>query len=295
MVRPLLSRDIHLGFVVMEMHAGSRSMYDAYDAFSDQIGSALYRAILLQQIRQSNEELQERAAELAEVNAQLEQFAYVASHDLQEPLRMVTSYLQLVEKRYKDKLDADAEEFIGYAVDGAARMKRMINDLLAYSRVTTRGQPLASTNCENSLAQTLSNLEVAIKDNSVLITQDPLPTVMADGTQLMIVFQNLIENAIKFHADRQPHIHISAERKEDEWLFSVQDNGIGIAPEYSERVFAIFSRLHPHTKYPGTGIGLAICKRVLERHGGRIWVESQLGEGTTIFFTLPESIPSRLA
>lgn len=287
MIHPLLSRDIHLGFVLMEMRVGSRSIYEAYDAFSDQIGSALYRAILLQQIRQSNEELQERAAELAKVNAQLEQFAYVASHDLQEPLRMVTSYLQLVEKRYKDQLDADAEEFIGYAVDGAARMKRMINDLLAYSRVTTRGQPLEPTNAENALAHALSNLEVVIKDNNALITQDPLPIVMADGTQLMLVFQNLIENAIKFHADRQPHIHISAEHREDEWLFSVQDNGIGIAPEFSERVFAIFSRLHPHTKYPGTGIGLAICKRVLERHGGRIWFESQLGEGATFYFTIP--------
>jgi signal transduction histidine kinase/DNA-binding LacI/PurR family transcriptional regulator len=298
MIHPLLSRDIHLGFVIMEIHVGSRSMYDAYDDFSDQIGAALYRAILLQQIRQSNEELQERAAELAEVNAQLEQFAYVASHDLQEPLRMVTSYLQLVEKRYKDKLDTDAEEFIGYAVDGAARMKRMINDLLAYSRVTTRGQPLEPTRCEDSLALALSNLEVAIKNSDAVITQDPLPTVMADSTQLMIVFQNLIENAIKFRADRRPHIHISARRQEDEWLLSIQDNGIGIAPEFLERVFAIFSRLHPHTKYPGTGIGLAICKRVTERHGGHIWAESQPGEGTTFFFTIPalsEAIPSRLA
>lgn len=294
MVRPLLSRDIHLGFVVMEMHLGSRSMYDTYDAFSDQIGSALYRAILLQQIRQSNEDLQERATELAEVNAQLEQFAYVASHDLQEPLRMVTSYLQLIEKRYKNKLDTDAEEFIGYAVDGAARMKRMINDLLAYSRVTTRGQPLEPTDCEKSLAQALSNLEVAIKDNNAVITHDALPSVMADSTQLMLVFQNLIENAIKFHADRQPYVHISSERREDEWLISVQDNGIGIPPEFSDRVFAIFSHLHPHTKYPGTGIGLAICKRVLERHGGRIWVESQLGEGTTFFFTIPAFVPSQL-
>jgi len=208
---------------------------------------------------------------------------------------MVTSYLQLVERRYKDKLDADAEEFIGYAVDGAARMKRMINDLLAYSRVTTRGQPLEPTNCEKSLAHALSNLEVNIKDNNAIITQDPLPIVMADNTQLMIVFQNLVENAIKFHAEREPRIHVSAERREDEWLFSVQDNGIGIDPEFTERVFAIFSRLHPHTKYPGTGIGLAICKRVTERHGGRIWLESQPGEGTTVYFTIPAFMPSRLA
>lgn len=286
-IHPLTAHDVHFGFILMEIVPGRQMIYNAYEEMLEQVGLALHRALLQQQIRQSNLEIQRHAAELAEANTQLEQFAYVASHDLQEPLRMVTSYLQLVEKRYRDRLDADANEFIGYAVDGAARMKRMINDLLAYSRVTTRSQPLELTSCEDLLAQTLSNLEVAIRDNNTLITHDLLPTVKADGTQLMTVFQNLIGNAIKFRADKQSHIHISAERRKNEWLFSVQDNGIGIAPEHTERVFAIFSRLHPQSRYPGSGIGLAICKKVIERHGGRIWFESQLGEGTTFFFTIP--------
>jgi light-regulated signal transduction histidine kinase (bacteriophytochrome) len=273
--------------MLMEMVTGQWSMYSTYLALAEQIGSALYRALLQQQIEQSNQDLQRRAAELVEANTQLEQFAYVASHDLQEPLRMVTSYLQLIEKRYKDKLDADGEEFIGFAVDGAMRMKRMIDGLLAYSRVSTRSQPLEPINCEDLLAQTLSNLQVAIQERDALITHDPLPTVMADGTQMMAVFQNLVGNAIKFHAGRQPHIHISAERRKDEWLFSVCDNGIGIAPEHSERIFAIFSRLHTQATYPGTGIGLAICKKVVERHGGRIWVESRPGEGSTFLFSIP--------
>jgi signal transduction histidine kinase len=286
-VHPLTAHDVHFGFILMEIVPGRQMIYNAYEELLEQVGLALHRALLQQQIRQSNQQLQQRAAELAEANTQLEQFAYVASHDLQEPLRMVTSYLQLVEKRYKDRLDADANEFIGYAVDGAARMKRMINDLLAYSRVSTRSRPLELTSCEDLLIQTLSNLEVAIMESSALITHDPLPTVKADSTQLMAVFQNLIGNAIKFHAEKQPRIHVSAERQGKEWLFCVQDNGIGIAPEQTERVFAIFSRLHPAGKYPGSGIGLAICKKVVERHGGRIWFDSQPGEGTTFFFTIP--------
>lgn len=286
-IHPLTAHDVHFGFILMEIVPVRQMIYNAYEELLEQVGLALYRALLQQQIEQSNQQLQQRAAELGEANTQLEQFAYVASHDLQEPLRMVTSYLQLIEKRYKDKLDADAEEFIGYAVDGAARMKRMINDLLAYSRVTTHSQPLELTSCEDLLAQALSNLEIAIRDNNTLITHDPLPAVKVDGTQLLAVFQNLIGNAVKFHADKQSCIHVSAERGRNEWLFSVQDNGIGIAPEHSERIFAIFSRLHPPAKYPGSGIGLAICKKVVERHGGRIWFESQPGEGTTFFFTIP--------
>jgi light-regulated signal transduction histidine kinase (bacteriophytochrome) len=166
-------------------------------------------------------------------------------------------------------------------------MKRMINDLLTYSRVVTKGQALELTDCDQLLNQVLSNLEVAIQENDALITHDPLPTVMADEIQIMGVFQNLISNAMKFHPDRQPHVHISAEHIDGEWRFSVQDNGIGIAPEFAERIFIIFSRLHTQAKYPGTGIGLAICKKVIERHKGRIWVESQLGEGSTFFFSIP--------
>ena len=278
------------GFIVMEISVGRQTtVAGTNDEFIEQISSALYGTLLRQQIEQSNERLALRAVELAEVNDQLEQFTYIVSHDLQEPLRMVASYLQLVEKRYKDKLDRDGEEFIGYAVDGAVRMKRMINDLLTYSRVSTRTSLFELTSCEELLTQVLSNLEIAIKNSDVLITHDPLPTVTANRTQLMAVFQNLIGNAIKFQADRQPHVHISTRREENEWLFSIQDNGIGIAPENAERAFAIFGRLHPVDKYPGNGIGLAICKKIVERHGGRIWFDSQPGEGTTFFFTIPTS------
>jgi signal transduction histidine kinase/DNA-binding LacI/PurR family transcriptional regulator len=287
-IHPLVSRDIHFGFILMEMTAGQWSMYNTYLALAEQIGSALYRTLLQQQIEQSNKDLQRQAAELTEANDQLEQFAYVASHDLQEPLRMITSYLQLVEKRYKGRLDRDAEEFIGYAVDGAARMKRMINDLLAYSRVTSGGQPMELTHCDDVLANAVANLEITIKEGKALITHDPLPIVMGNSTQLAAVFQNLIGNAIKFHGEQQPRIHIAAEQKEDEWLFSIQDNGIGIASEHWEKIFAIFSRLHSQDKYPGSGIGLAICKKVVEQHGGRIWIESHPGNGTTFFFTIPK-------
>lgn len=277
-----------MGLILFEVGPMNSIIYATLQTL---ISGALKGALLFQ-------EHQKMQRELERSNKELEQFASVVSHDLQEPLRMITSYLELLESRYKDKLDSSAEEFITYTVDGAERMKRMINDLLGYSRLTTRGQPLELTNCENPLAQALSNLEIAIKDNNALITHDPLPTVMADSTQLMAVFQNLIGNAIKFHADRQPHVHISAEKRRNEWLFSVRDNGIGIVSEHMEQVFTIFSRLHPQTKYPGSGIGLAICKKVVERHGGRIWFESQPDEGTTFFFTIPtlsEIMTSRLA
>ena len=292
MIRPLGIHSTYFGFVVMDIDIVHLPIpAGAYEEFSDQLGSVLYRALLQQQIERSNKDLQRRAAELAEANAQLEQFAYVASHDLQEPLRMITSYLQLVEKRYKGKLDSDAEEFIEYAVDGAARMKRMINDLLAYSRVTSVGQPLELTHCEDVLANALANLEIAIRDDDALVTYDPLPTVMGNSTQLMALLQNLIGNAIKFRSEQQPCIHISAEQTENEWLFSIRDNGIGIAPEHWEKIFDIFSRLHSRDKYPGSGIGLAICKKVVEQHGGRIWIESQPGSGTTFFFTIPRHSP----
>jgi signal transduction histidine kinase/DNA-binding LacI/PurR family transcriptional regulator len=295
MIRPLVMRDIHFGFIVMAMNAEHWALLaNTFETFPEQIGLALYRVLLQNRIEQSNKKLERRADELAEANAhleeansQLEQFAYFASHDLQEPLRMVTSYLQLLRKRYSDRLDDDAHDFITYAIDGAIRMKQLISDLLIYSRVTTHNQPLELTNCEDLLARVLSDLKIAIEEGDALITHDPLPLVLADGAQLMGVFQNLISNAIKFRADRQPHIHISAEEGEDEWVFSVQDNGIGIEPEYFERIFVVFTRLHTQAKYPGTGIGLAICKKVVERHGGRIWIESQPGEGTTFFFTLP--------
>jgi light-regulated signal transduction histidine kinase (bacteriophytochrome) len=217
----------------------------------------------------------------------LEQFAYVASHDLQEPLRMVSSYTQLLARRYKGKLDADADEFIAFAVDGALRMKRLLNDLLAYSRVSTRGHPLRSISSEAVLDQTLANLQVAITESQATITHDPLPIVLADQTQLLQLFQNLIANALKFRAEQPPEVHISAEARGREWLFSIRDNGIGIDPQFADRIFVIFQRLHNQADYPGTGIGLAICKRIVERHAGRIWVESQPGQGATFYFTLP--------
>lgn len=235
----------------------------------------------------AQQSLEESIAELARSNADLQQFAYVASHDLQEPLRMVASYTQLLARRYKGKLDSDADEFIGYAVDGAIRMQRLINDLLTYSRVTAQDKVFESVDCNGLLEEALSNLRVAVEENRAVVTHDPLPTVMADGGQLGQLFQNLIGNAIKFRGKEPPQVYVSAERRTGEWLFSVRDNGIGVDPQYAERIFVIFQRLHNREEYPGTGIGLALCKKIVERHGGRIWVVSQTGQGTTFHFTLP--------
>jgi PAS domain S-box-containing protein len=237
--------------------------------------------------RLAEERLKKTLKDLARSNKELEQFAYVASHDLQEPLRMVSSYTQLLERRYKDKLDTDANEFIAYAVDGANRMQRLIQDLLVYSRVSSKGKPLTPTDCNAVLGTVRINLSVAIEENNARVTHDELPIVTADDTQLVQVFQNLIGNAIKFHSEEPPRIHVSAEKNKKEWIFSVRDNGKGIDPQYHERIFVIFQRLQGKGEYPGTGIGLAICKRIIERHGGRIWVESEPGEGSTFYFTLP--------
>jgi len=235
----------------------------------------------------AQQSLEESIDELARSNADLQQFAYVASHDLQEPLRMVASYTQLLARRYKGKLDSDADQFIGYAVDGAIRMKRLINDLLTYSRVTAQDKVFELVDCNGLLEEALSNLRVAVEENRAVVTHDPLPTVMADGGQLGQLFQNLIGNAIKFRGKEPPQVYVSAERRTGEWLFSVRDNGIGVDPQYAERIFVIFQRLHNREEYPGTGIGLALCKKIVERHGGRIWVASQTGQGATFHFTLP--------
>jgi PAS domain S-box-containing protein len=242
----------------------------------------------LREYRDHLEELvKERTAELERSNAELQQFAYVASHDLQEPLRMVSSYLQLLKRRYKGQLDADADDFIHFAVDGAERMRALINDLLAYSRVQMQGKPFELTDGEKMLEITLKNLQQAVEENRAEITHDPLPTVLADELQLVQVFQNLIGNAIKFRGDEPPRIHVSAKREGNEWVFSVRDNGIGIEPQYAEKIFGIFQRVYDKVEYPGTGIGLAICKRIVERHGGHIWVGSEPGKGSTFYFTLP--------
>jgi light-regulated signal transduction histidine kinase (bacteriophytochrome) len=226
--------------------------------------------------------------DLERSNKDLEQFAYVASHDLQEPLRMVSSYTQLLAQRYEGQLDEKAKKYIDYAVDGAVRMQRLINDLLTYSRVSTRGKPLEPIDASSVLGETIGNLYAAIQESRAIVTNDDLPTVRADAGQLLQVFQNLIANAIKFHGTDSPRIHVSARDAGHEWIFSVRDNGIGIDPQYKESLFVIFRRLHTRQEYPGTGIGLAVCKRIVERHGGRIWFESEPGKGTTFFFTAPK-------
>ena len=238
--------------------------------------------------KHAEERLKQQAAELARSNADLQQFAYVASHDLQEPLRMVASYTQLLARRYRGKLDQDADDFINFAVDGATRMQQLINDLLAYSRVETRGKEFSPTNCDEVVDLVIGDLSAAIAEAAAVVTRDSLPTVMADASQLGQLFQNLIANAVKYRRDEPPRVHVSAERDDGGWRFAVQDNGIGIDRQYFDRIFVIFQRLHGKGDYPGTGIGLAICKKIVERHGGRIWVESEPGQGTTFYFTIPE-------
>jgi PAS domain S-box-containing protein len=228
-----------------------------------------------------------KVEELNRSNEELGQFAYIASHDLQEPLRMVASYTQLLSRRYKGKLDSDADEFISFAVDGASRMQRLIQDLLAYSRVGTKGSDLLDTSCEEALQQALVNLRGSIEESGALVTHDPLPAVMADEMQLVQLFQNLVGNAIKYQSPGIPRIHISAAMNgEKKWIFSVKDNGLGIDPQYFERIFGMFQRLHKREEFAGTGIGLAICKKIVERHGGSISVESQPGQGSTFRFAL---------
>jgi signal transduction histidine kinase len=246
-------------------------------------------SVELDERRRAEGKLALYANDLARSNAELEQFAYVASHDLQEPLRMVASFTQLLARRYRGKLDENADEFIGFAVDGANRMQQLINDLLAYSRVGTRGKRPAPTDLTEVLKDSEANLHRVIQESEAVITHDPLPVVSGDPVQLMQLFQNLLANAIKFRSGEAPQIHVSAQArgKEKDWLLSVQDNGIGIAQEHQGRIFAIFQRLHGRGDYPGTGIGLAICKKIVERHGGHIWVESAPGRGSTFYFNVP--------
>lgn len=244
-------------------------------------------SVELDERRRAEMKMAQYAEDLKRSNAELEQFAYVASHDLQEPLRMVASFTQLLAKRYQGRLDQDADEFIGFAVDGANRMQVLINDLLAFSRVGTRGKPFAPTDCEAVLNHALANLTTTIQETGALVTHAPLPRVMADEVQLGQLFQNLLANALKFRGQDPLRVHISAQRQGDEWIFSFQDNGIGIATEHQDRIFTIFQRLHRREEFPGTGLGLALCKKIVGRHGGRIWVESAVGRGSTFYFSIP--------
>ncbi|MBU7585487.1 MAG: GAF domain-containing protein [Nostoc sp. TH1S01] len=314
LVVPILIRDGIWGLLIAHQCAHPRH-WNNFETelllqLANQIGIALSQAQLLEQETR-------HVQELARSNSELEQFAYVASHDLQEPLRMVTSYLQLLDRKYSNQLDATADQFINYAVDGARRMQNLINDLLNYSRVTTRGQPFVEVNCAEIVEQAIANLKFAIEDSGAEITYNHLPIIKADPIQLTQVFQNLIGNAIKFRRDIPPRIHIGVFRADEgdggkggqgknyvstplsptpnsplptphEWLFSVSDNGIGLEAQYAERIFVIFQRLHGRSKYPGTGIGLAICKKIIERHGGRIWVESEPSQGSNFYFTIPD-------
>ncbi|MCH7738285.1 MAG: HAMP domain-containing protein, partial [Chloroflexi bacterium] len=287
---PVLARDRTLGLVTVISHNKSHfsaEVVDILDFVVERLGVLVENSILHDESESANQELQLLADALSRSNRELEQFANIASHDLQEPLRMVSSYMQLLESRYKDKLDSDAQEFIGYAVDGAKRMQTQIRDLLAYSRLTTQGTPFDSTDCSEVLNEAIANLSVSIQESNAAITSDALPTVMGDNSQLVSVFQNLIGNAIKYIGDEIPRIHVSAVQSGEDWLFSFSDNGIGIEMQYADRIFLIFQRLHGKDEYDGTGIGLAICKKVVERHGGRIWVESEPDKGSTFYFTLP--------
>ncbi len=237
--------------------------------------------------KQMEEKLRIYSLELERSNKELELFASIAAHDLQEPLRGVSGFAGLLKKRYAGKLDQDGDEFISYIVDGAERMQQLIRDLLDYSRVTTGGKTFTPVDCNNALKAALDNLKIAIDESGAVVTFKPLPVVNADKGQIIRLFQNLIGNAIKYRGGSKPAIAVSAEKQGDEWVFSVADNGIGINAQYYARIFQIFQRLHKRNEYPGTGIGLSICKRIIERHGGRIWVESAPGKGSVFYFTIP--------
>jgi len=270
-----------------------RSVHEKCEHLRDDSGRIVRSVGMVHDItqrRQAEEAMRLAADELRRSNQDLEQFAYVASHDLQEPLRTVTGFVGLLRERYGGKLDARADEYIGMAVDGAERMSQLIRDLLAYSRVGTAGKEPRPAASEDSLRKALANLRISISEQDAGVTRDPLPVVMADATQLVQVFQNLIGNAIKFRRkDVSPQVHVGARRDGGQWVLSVSDNGIGILPDQYDRIFKVFQRLHGRHEYPGTGIGLAISKKIVERHGGRIWVESKVGEGTTFYFTLTDA------
>ena len=269
-------------------HGKIRTIVTRKTLYTDSAGNKFLVGVIndITDRKQAEERILQFNAELKNSNQELEQFAYVASHDLQEPLRMISSYTQLLERRYGDKLDQDAKDFIEFAVDGANRMQKLINDLLEFSRVTTRAKPSEEVDSYTILGRAITNLQQVIQETGTIVTNDDLPKIKADDSQLVRVFQNIIDNAIKFCSKESPRIHISAQEDENECIFSIRDNGIGIDEQYKNRIFNIFQRLHTKEEYPGTGIGLAICKRIVQRHNGRIWFKSELGKGTTFYFTL---------
>jgi len=248
-------------------------------------------SFLSEHISKREIEFNEIMEDLRRSNEDLQQFAYVASHDLQEPLRAIVSFSQLLEDRYYDKIDKDGKEFIHFITDGAKKMNILIKDLLSYSRITTHANPSKVVNLEKILKDALYNLQEAIKESGAVITYDKMPILKVDKTQFIQLFQNLLSNGIKFRREEPPRIHIGVAKINDEWLFSVKDNGIGIESKYFDKLFNIFYRLHTKEEYPGTGIGLPICKKIVQRYGGKIWVESKFGEGSTFYFTIvPEKI-----
>ena len=280
---PLLYRGEPIG--CLNLHSLTDSAYsDRHRLLAERIGVYIAGAIANAQL---HAQVTQQSEELSRSNRELEQFAYVASHDLQEPLRMVSSYVALLGRRYDGQLDDRADKYIHFAVDGANRMQRLIHDLLAYSRVGTRGGELTPTDTASVLRETLSNLEVAIVESEAEVVYSDLPSVMGDPSQLRQLFQNIVGNALKFRSESRPRVELEASRDGDQWTFSIRDNGVGFDQRYAERVFGVFKRLHRNADIPGTGIGLAICQRIIERHGGRIWAESKLGEGSCFYFTLP--------
>lgn len=287
---PLIARGVFVGALnirSLRPYAYDDSHLAQAERIGAQIAGTIANSFAYEKLESTQLALEKAVSELRRSNQELEQFAYVASHDLQEPLRKIASFCNLLESRYADRLDERGGTYLHYIVDGAMRMQALVNDLLLYSRVTTRGQEFAPTDTNEVLQDALANLEMAATENDAHITHDSLPGVRADARQLVRVFQNIIGNAIKYRGEAPPRIHVTAVQENNEWVFSVRDNGIGIAPEYAERIFVIFQRLHTREEYGGTGIGLAVCKKIVERHGGRIWLESQEGCGATFRFTLP--------
>lgn len=276
--------------VFLSLYQFKQDLGTAYEQLQQEI---VVRRKAEEKVLAMNEELElritERTKSLKKSNERLQEFAYVASHDLQEPLRMVINYMQLLEKKYKKNLDETADQYIHFAVDGAKRMQKLIQGLLALSRIDSRGEPFEAVDCDETVGQVLKQLKTKISESKASIKYKYLPSVVADRMQLGQLFQNIIENALKYRSNKKPQISVSAESKKHEWLFSITDNGIGIDPIQTKQIFAIFKRLHSKKSYPGTGIGLAICDRIIERHGGKIWVESNPNEGSTFFFTIPKT------